>query len=79
MIHDVTHMSLAATKPVFGWSATRQTSNKPGPEVIKLISCSSSLSMKFIMIINVKMPKTVVFTFISIVNTTSESWKARMY
>ena len=30
-----------------------------GPEVIKLFSCSTQLSMKFIMLINVKMPTTV--------------------
>ena len=31
---------------------------KPGPEVIKRISCSTQLSMKFL---NVKMPTTVVY------------------
>ena len=30
-----------------------------GPEVIKLISCSTELSMKFFLLINVKMPTTV--------------------
>ena len=29
----------------------------PGPEVIKLFSCSTQLSTKFILLINVKMPK----------------------
>ena len=29
---------------------------KPGPEVIKLLSCSTQLSMKFFLLINVKMP-----------------------
>ena len=49
----------------------------PGPEVIKLFSCSTQLSMKFIMLINVKMPTIVgILTFISIINTTSESLKA---
>ena len=33
----------------------------PGPEVIKLCSCSTQLSMKFIMLINVKMPTLLVF------------------
>ena len=28
----------------------------PGPEVIKLYSCSTQLSMKFFLLINVKMP-----------------------
>ena len=31
----------------------------PGPEVIKLFSCSTQLSMKFSPLINVKMPTTV--------------------
>ena len=48
------------------------------PEVIKLFSCSTKLSMKFIMLINVKMPTIGgILTFISIINATSESLKAR--
>ena len=43
----------------------------PGPEVIKLFSYSTQLSMKFIMLINVKMPTTVM------INTTSESLEER--
>ena len=44
---------------------------------IKLFSCSSQLSIKFIMCINVKMPTIVgILTFISMVNTTYESLKA---
>ena len=35
------------------------TLNKPGPEVIKLISCSTQLSTNFFLLINVKMPTTV--------------------
>ena len=31
----------------------------PGPEVIKLFSCSTQLSMNFFMLINVKMPTIV--------------------
>ena len=43
--------------------------NKAGPEVIKLISCSTQLSMKFILLINVKMPTIVgILTFISRIN-----------
>ena len=34
-------------------------SAKPGPEVIKLFSCSTQLSMKFSLLIYVKMPTTV--------------------
>ena len=33
--------------------------DKPGPEVIKLFSCSTQLSMKFSPLINVKMPTIV--------------------
>ena len=32
---------------------------RPGPEVIKLFSCSIELSMKFFQLINVKMPTIV--------------------
>ena len=36
------------------------------PEVIKLFSCSTQLSMKFFLLINVKMPTTVgILTFMS--------------
>ena len=31
----------------------------PGPEIIKLYSCSTFMSMKIIMLINVKMPTSV--------------------
>ena len=34
-----------------------------GPEVIKLFPCSSQLSMKFFLFINVKMPTIVDITF----------------
>ena len=45
----------------------------PGSEVIKLFSCSTQLSTKFILLINVKMPTIVgILTFISMINTTSE-------
>ena len=48
------------------------------PEVIKLVSCSTQLWMKFIMPINVKMPTIVgILTFISMINTTSEGLKAK--
>ena len=37
-----------------------------GPEVIKLFSCSTQLSMKFILLINVEMPTVVgISTFMS--------------
>ena len=48
-----------------------------GPEVIKLFSCSIQLSMKVIMLINVKMPTIVgISTVIIMINTTSERLKA---
>ena len=38
----------------------------PGPEVIKLFSCSTQLSTKFILLINIKMPTIVgILTFMS--------------
>ena len=50
----------------------------PGPEVIK--PCSTQLSTKFILPINVKMPTIVgILTFISTINTTSERLKARNF
>ena len=49
-----------------------------GLEIIKPFSCSTQLSAKFIMLINVKMPTIIVIlTFISMTNTPSESLKAR--
>ena len=51
-----------------------------GPEVIKLFSCSSQLSTKFILLINVKMPTIVgILTFIIMINTTSQRLKARNF
>ena len=55
-------------------------SEGPGPEVIKLFLCSTQLSTKFILLINVKMPTIVgILTFISMINTTSERLKARKF
>ena len=52
----------------------------PGSEVIKLFSCSTQLSMKFILPINVEMPTIVgILTFISMINITSEILKARHF
>ena len=48
-----------------------------GPELINHFSCSTQVSMKFIIFINVKMPTVAgILTFISMINTTSESLKA---
>ena len=53
---------------------------KPGPEVINLFSCSTQLSTKFILLINVKMETIVgIFTFINMINTLSEGFKARNF
>ena len=52
----------------------------PGPEVRKLFPCSTQLSTKFILLINVKMPTIVgILTFISMINTTPEKLKARNF
>ena len=41
----------------------------PGPEVIKLFSCSTQLRLKFILLINVKMQTIVgILTFIGSIN-----------
>ena len=65
---SLTYLSL--TKYVF--------SEKPGPEFIELFSCSTQLSTKIILLKNVKMPATVgISTFISMINTTSNTLKAR--
>ena len=53
---------------------------KTGPEVIKLFSCETQRIMKFILLINVKMPTIVgILTFISMINTTPERLKARNF
>ena len=50
------------------------------PEVIKLFPCSTPLSKKFILLINVKMPTIVgILTFISMINTTTERLKAKNF
>ena len=50
---------------------------QPGIKVIKLFSCSTQLSTKFIMLIKVKMPRIVdIITFKSMINATSERLKA---
>ena len=55
-----------------------RTEQSEGPEVIQLFSCSTQLSIEFIKLINVKMPTIVgILTFVSMINETSESLKAR--
>ena len=49
-----------------------------GLEVIRLFSCPTQLSTKFILLINVKIPTIVgILISISMINTTSERLKAR--
>ena len=44
---------------------------RPGLEVINVFSCSTTMSMKFIMLMNVKMPTSVgILTLICMINTT---------
>ena len=61
---------------LFVYCFCKQSVHRPCPEVIKLFPCSTQLSTKFIQLINVKMPTTVVIlTFISMINTTAASLK----
>ena len=51
-----------------------------GLEVINYFLCSTQLSTKFILLINVKMPTIVgILKFMSRINTTSERLKARNF
>ena len=58
------------SSPSFPISGTVHNLLRPGPKVIKLFSCSTQLSLKFILLINVKMPTIVVgiLTFMSRIN-----------
>ena len=48
--------------------------------VYKTFSCSTQLSTKFILLINIKMPTIVgILTFISMINATSEKLKASRF
>ena len=61
-------------------SCNKWTCWRPGPEVVKLFSCSTQQSTKFILLINVKMPTVVsISTFTSMINTTSERLKAKNF
>ena len=70
--------SSAATK--FGVNVYLFYSVQPGIEVIKLLLCSYQLNMKFILLINVKIPTVVgILTFISRSNTTYVNLRTRNY
>ena len=45
--------------PLGARTTSRNENSKPGPEVIKLFSCSTQLSITFFLLINVKMPTIV--------------------
>ena len=51
-----------------------QTQRPPG---YKTFSCSTQLNTKFILLINVKMPTIGILTFLGMINTISESLKAK--
>ena len=73
-------MTAFENRLVVGSRNTCNDTKKTGPEVIKLFSCSTRLSTKFILLKNVKMPTIVgILTFISMINTTSERLKARNF
>ena len=85
IIHDQSPESIG---PVWDRTATPESAVQQvsavqhalqtGLQVIKLFSCSTQLSMKFILLMNVKMPTTVgILILISMINTTSERFKAR--
>ena len=59
---------------VVAWNLFQNSwTGRTGLEVIKLCSCSTPLRMKFILLINVKMPTIFdILTFISMINTISE-------
>ena len=60
--------------------ASESKQRVPGPKIIKLFSCSTQLSTKFILLINVKMPTIVgILTFISMISITSERHNARNF
>ena len=62
------------------YQSVKQLGSRLGPEVRKLFSCSTQLSMKSILLINVKMPTIVgILSFISKIITTSERLKARNF
>ena len=53
---------------------------RQAPSLLNFFSCSTQLSTKFILLINVKMPTIVgILTFISMINTTSERLKTRNF
>ena len=68
VLHDVYIHELSYTiKP--SYEKTYLHGPESGPKVIKLFSCSAQLRLKFILLINVKMPTIVgILTFMSRIN-----------
>ena len=65
--HFGAHVEFEAPEHLKKESPTIYERVTQGPEVIKLFSCSTQLSMKFILLVNVEMP-TIILTFISRIN-----------
>ena len=68
--HWILFILISSPQQSFGFPTQTDTRlQKPGPEVIKLFSCSAQLRLKFILLINVKMPTVVrILTFMSRIN-----------
>ena len=53
---------------------------EPGPDIVKLVSYSTRLSMESMLLLNVKMPTIVVIlTFITRMNTAAECLKPDIF
>ena len=75
---ELTTESLNGNKSATLFGGKQSSRRKPGSKVIKLFSCSTQLSMKFQLLINVKMPTIVgILTVIRMINTTYERLKAK--
>ena len=60
------HVKLAISLVMQMRRSPRLKAGRPWPEIIKLFSCSTQLSVKFFLLINVKMPTIVgILTFMS--------------
>ena len=58
--------AVASVDAILEKSCALYQGGNPGPKVIKLFSCSTQLSLKFFLVINVKMPTTVgILTLVS--------------
>ena len=80
-VHNIIHAAYMYNSIVKEWNPITDSAGKQTrAEVIQLFSCSTQLSIKFILLINVKMQTIVgILTFISTINTTCERLKARNF